>query len=142
MYGLQTFTKLKFSINFTTRPSIALCPPAPCLTTNSYFHPLSFSHCFQPCCLHLSSKFTFYYLLPQINNPKTLGGPIISTHNYPTKIISKYLDCVLTPLVASLPSHIHGINHALLLSCPFFTPVHSVFGDPTQQKPSCTKTLP
>lgn len=40
---------------------------------------------------------------------------IVSACNCPTKIISNCLNCVLTPLLALLPSHIYDTNHIVSL---------------------------
>lgn len=50
---------------------------------------------------------------PQIYKPNTLGHTIVSACNFPTEMISKYLDRVLALLMVSLPSYIQDTIHAL-----------------------------
>ncbi|XP_072051788.1 uncharacterized protein [Amphiura filiformis] len=54
-----------------------------------------------------------FYLLPKIHKANTPGRPVVSTCNYPTELISSYLDSVLTPIVESLPSYVKDTNDAL-----------------------------
>jgi hypothetical protein len=54
-----------------------------------------------------------FYLLPKIHKINTPGRPIVSTCNYPTELISSYLDGVLTPIVSSLPSYVKDTSDAL-----------------------------
>ena len=51
------------------------------------------------------------YFLPKIHN--NLGQPIVSACSCPTKLISRYLDKIMAPIVKTLPSYIKDSQHAL-----------------------------
>ena len=51
--------------------------------------------------------------LPKIHKVNNPGRPVVSTCNYPTELISSYLDSVLNPIVSSLPSFVKDTNDAL-----------------------------
>ena len=53
------------------------------------------------------------YFLPKIHKPNNPDRPIVSACSCPTKLISSYLDKIMTPIVKSLPSYIKDSTHAL-----------------------------
>ena len=54
-----------------------------------------------------------FYLLPKIHKVNNPGRPAVSTCNYPTELISSYLDSVLNPIVSPLPSSVKDTYDAL-----------------------------
>ena len=54
-----------------------------------------------------------FYMLPKIHKHATPGRPIVSASSCPTELISEFVDSILQPLVASLPSYVKDTNHAL-----------------------------
>eukprot|EP00745_Piridium_sociabile_P023737 TRINITY_DN3707_c0_g1_i1.p1 TRINITY_DN3707_c0_g1~~TRINITY_DN3707_c0_g1_i1.p1 ORF type:complete len:909 (-),score=150.62 TRINITY_DN3707_c0_g1_i1:630-3356(-) len=63
-----------------------------------------------------------FYVLPKIHKVNNPGRPIVSACSCPTTIISQFLDGILKPLVASLPTYIKDTNHALQLLDAFRFP--------------------
>lgn len=57
------------------------------------------------------------YFFPQIHKPNNSDHLQMSYKN-----LSKYLNCILVPLLASFPSHIHNTNHVLCLFNSFSFP--------------------
>ena len=55
------------------------------------------------------------------NLPKP-ARPIAFACNFPTELISTYLDRITTPLIQSLPSSLKYTNHMLRISDPFHFP--------------------
>ena len=56
-----------------------------------------------------------FYMLPKIHKLNNPGRPIVSACSCPTELISEFVDSVLQPLVASLPSYVKDTNSALQL---------------------------
>ena len=56
--------------------------------------------------IHPCPKTSNIYMLPKIHKENCPGRPIVSTYDYPTVYISKFLDIILSPLVQELPSFI------------------------------------
>eukprot|EP00061_Rhincodon_typus_P017889 g46805.t1 len=56
-----------------------------------------------------------FYLLPKIHKHNHPGQPNISTCPCPIKLISSYLDSILSPLLQALPTYIWNTNQALHL---------------------------
>ena len=65
------------------------------------------------CLITAEPKEPRFYLLPKIHKPNTPGRPIVSACSCPTEQISMYLDLILQPIVASLPSYLKDTNHTL-----------------------------
>ena len=63
-----------------------------------------------------------FYMLPKIHKLNTPGRPIVSACSCPTELISEFVDSVLQPLVAKLPSYVKDTNDALSLLDSFEFP--------------------
>ena len=67
-----------------------------------------------------------FYALPKIHKQANPGRPIVSASSCPTELISEFIDSILQPLVADLPSYVKDTNDALrLLEAFSFDPVNT-----------------
>ena len=62
--------------------------------------------------IHTTPRTSIMYFLPKIYQPNNPGGPIVSACICPTKLISSFLDNIMSPLVKTLP-YIKDTNYAL-----------------------------
>ena len=76
--------------------------------------------------IHSEPKESNFYLLPKIHKADTPGRPIVSACACPTVIISDFLDKILQPLVATLPTYIKDTNDTLRLLEGFSFPDDSM----------------
>lgn len=126
---MRTFIDLRYLNNFMTPLSIASD------RTCHYKHAVSSIIDDLFCSSHLpisTSNLIFstpstptIYFIPQIHKPNNTGSPIVFIRNCPTELISKYLERVLSPILATLLSHIHYTNRALCFFNSFTLPSHS-----------------
>ncbi|XP_072049971.1 uncharacterized protein [Amphiura filiformis] len=63
--------------------------------------------------IHPCPQAANFYMLPKIHKPNTPGRPIVSSHSCPTVYVATFLDSVLTPIVAGLPTFIQDSPHTL-----------------------------
>lgn len=66
-----------------------------------------------------------FYMLPKIHKDNNPGRPIVSACSCPTSLISEFLDSILQPLVAALPTYVKDTNDALQLFHNFSFPPNS-----------------